>query len=168
MDESLQLRRENGRLKMYLDLLQRKLYQVCLSHDHLAACLNRANVPMSFVDRTMMETTKQIMTARTSEEVETIQNDATGKILGKNNSDKYKKGVIKKMFFFGDSHEAKELGEELIAEIEKMIADIDEHIKNLSDQDKKLYEEGLVDNELDDRDLPEDPMDRNDDLKPPF
>jgi hypothetical protein len=166
MNELTKLNRENGRLKMRLDLLQRKLYQVCLSHDHLSACLNRANVPMSFVDRTMMQTTKKIMTAFTTEEVETIYNEASGIILGKNNPNRSKKQIIKQVFFFGD-HEKKDLGEDLIAEIEKMIADIDEQIKNLSDEDKKLYEQGLEEEILDDRDLPEDPLDEND-LKPPF
>jgi len=170
MDEINQLRRENGRLKMQLELLKQKIYQVCLSHDHMSVCLNRAGIPMTRTDKAMMEATTRIMKARTTEEVETIYSDMTGKIFSGAIDDTHKKSVIGKVFFFGNGKHLneKDLGEDLISQIERMIADIDAQIKNLSPEDKELYEKGMMEPDIDDRDLPEDPMDRTDDLKPPF
>jgi hypothetical protein len=170
MDEMKSLRRENARLKMQIDMLKQKLYQVCVSHDHMSVALNRANIPMSFTDRVMMETTKRIMVAKTPEEIETIYSDSTAKLFTngltkKNTNSSSSLPWFKKVYFFPQKQDA---GESLIDAINKMIADINEQIGNLSDEDKKLYETGMADDGLDDFDLPEDPLDSNDDLKPPF
>jgi len=168
MDEITELRRENRRLKAQLDLLNRKIYQVCLSHDHLCASLNRARVPLSRSDISMMQATARIMKARSEEEIETIYSEQTAKLLGASNTDSHKKSVIQKVFLLGKHENYQGLGEDLIAQIEKMIQDIDQHLKSLSPEDQKLYEQGMAADDIDDRDLPEDPMDRTDDLKPPF
>jgi hypothetical protein len=166
MDELKELRRENARLKMQNAILSQKLYQVCLSHDHLSVSLNRANIPMSYTDKVMMETTKRIMTAISPEEIETIYTDSTAKMFtgGLPKINKPISGVQKVFFFNQNSN----IGENLIDMLNKMIVDIDKQIKHLSAEDKELYEKGMAEDGLDDRDLPEDPMDRNDDLKPPF
>jgi hypothetical protein len=166
MDEMKSTRRENSRLKMQNEMLKQKLYQVCLSHDHLSVALNRANIPMSYTDKVMMETTKRIMVAITPEEIETIYSDSAAKMFngGLAKTKKPPFGV-QKVFFF---NKTQDIGENLIDQLNKMIADIDEQLKNLSAEDRDLYEKGMSDDQIDDRDLPEDPMDSNDDLKPPF
>lgn len=166
MDEMKSTRRENARLKMQNEMLKQKLYQVCLSHDHLSVALNRANIPMSYTDKVMMETTKRIMVAITPEEIETIYSDSTAKMFsGGLTKTKKPPFVVQKVFFF---NKTQDIGENLIDQLNKMIADIDEQLKNLSAEDRDLYEKGMSDDQIDDRDLPEDPMDSNDDLKPPF
>jgi len=167
MDELKSLRRENARLKMQNSMLKQKLYQVCVSHDHMSVALNRANIPMSFTDKVMMDTTKRIMVAKSPEEIETIYSDSTAKLFVGGTA-KPKPSPLtgfKKVYFFPKDQDA---GESLIDAINKMIADIDEQLKNLSADDKELYEKGMAEDDMDDRDLPEDPMDRNDDLRPPF
>lgn len=162
----MELEKKVRRLEMQNSILKQKLYQVCLSHDHLSVALNRANIPMSYTDKVMMETTKRIMVASSPEEIETIYTDSTAKMFtgGLPKAKKPFSGV-NKVFFFNQNNDA---GENLIEMLNRMIADIDEQIKNLSAEDKELYEKGMAEEDMDDRDLPEDPMDRNDDLKPPF
>jgi hypothetical protein len=157
------MRRENARLKMKNAILQQKLYQVCVSHDHLSVALNRANIPMSYTDKVMMDTTKRIMVANTSEEIETIYNDSTAKLFTKGLSN-HRKPVsgIKQVFFFGGNEAT---GENLIDMINKIIVDIEDQLNNLSADDKKLYEKGMSDENFNDNISFED---ENDDPKPPF
>lgn len=153
------------RLEMQNKLLGQKLYQVCLSHDHLSVALQRAGVPMSNTDKTMMETTARIMKAKTPEEIETIYTESSNKIWkGSFSTEQQPKPNtgVSEVFFFPFSTGK----DDLISKIEQMISDIDSQIKGLSKEDQELYEQGGQD-DIDDQDLPENPEDRND-LQPPF
>jgi len=161
----MEIEKRLRRVEMQNKLLASKLYQVCLSHDHLSIALQRANVPMSNTDKCMMEATSRIVKAKTPEEIETIYSESTKKIFkGKIVETKPKKSV-NEVFFFpfqaGTGNTS-----DFLADIERLIADINEQIKGLSPKDKELYEQGMSD-DIDDKDLPEDPDDRTDTL-PPF
>lgn len=132
------------RLEMQNKILASKLYQVCLSHDHLSVSLNRAGIPMTVTDQVMMETTKRIMSAKTPEEIETIYSESSGKIWkGIQPSTPKPESGVQKIWFFKDDLNAKDL----ISQIEDMIADIGEQMKNLSKQDQELYEDGMDETE---------------------
>lgn len=145
------------RLEMQNRLLGQKLYQVCLSHDHLSTVLQRSGVSMTNTDRVMMETTKRIINAKTPEEMETIYSESSGKIFKGMSSvqEEKPKSGIQKIWFFPQDTTAKDL----ISQIEEMISQIDEQIQGLSSEDRDLYEQGM-----DDPDADED----GDTLKPPF
>ena len=168
MDEMKQIQRENGRLKMQLDLLKQKLYQVCLSHDYLTGKFRGLGMPMTASDTTMVQTTARIMKATSTEEVETIYNEAqkslwetkfgspTPKPAPKQNQD-----PVQKVFFFGSPMEGMDLTQDsIMGAIERMISELDKHIKGLENKENDFS--------IDDSDEPEDPMDKTDDLKPPF
>jgi hypothetical protein len=153
----MDLEKRLRRLEMQNRLLASKLYQVCLSHDHLSIALQRANVPMSNTDKCMMEATSRIVKAKTPEEIETIYSESSSKIF-KGVVPDAPKSPVNKVWFFKENKASKDL----IEQIEQMIADIDAQIQGMSKADQELYQEGL-----DDQDLPEPPEDEND-LKPPF
>jgi len=145
------------RLEMQKKLLASKLYQVCLSHDHLSTVLQRSGITMTNTDRVMMETTKRIINAKTPEEMETIYSESSGKIfkgMPPMQEEKPKSG-IQKIWFFPQDTAAKDL----ISHIEDMISQIDEHIQGLSKQDQDLYEDGMQDPDADED---------GDTLRPPF
>ena len=157
------------RLEMQNKLLASKLYQVCLSHDHLSVVLQRAGVAMTNTDTCMMEATARIIKAKTPEEIETIYSESTGKIFKGGNiikeaKPKPSKGVNEVFFFPWDG--TTNMKDDLIDKIEQMIQDMNKQIQGMSEADKKLYEQGMTD-DIDDQDIPEDPDDRTDTL-PPF
>ena len=161
----MEIEKRLRRVEMQNKILASKLYQVCLSHDHLSIALQRANVPMSNIDKCMMEATSRIVKAKTPEEIETIYSESTKKIFkGKIVETKPKK-PINEVFFFPFQADAGNTSD-FLADIERLIADINKQINGLSPKDKELYEQGMAD-DIDDRDLPEDPDDRTDTL-PPF
>ena len=162
----MEIEKRLRRLEMQNKLLASKLYQVCLSHDHLSIALQRANVPMTNTDKCMMEATSRIVKAKTPEEIETIYSESTSKIFKNGTLQETKpKKPVNEVFFFpfqGDMSKS----DDFLADLERLIADINEQIKGLSPKDKELYEQGMAD-DIDDKDLPEDPDDRTDTL-PPF
>lgn len=161
----MEIEKRLRRLEMQNKILASKLYQVCLSHDHLSIALQRANVPMSNTDKCMMEATARIVKAKTPEEIETIYSESTKNIFkGKIVEAKPKKSV-NEVFFFPFQADSGDKGD-FLADLERLISDINEQIKGLSPKDKELYEQGMED-DIDDKDLPEDPDDRTDTL-PPF
>lgn len=161
----MEIEKRLRRVEMQNKMLASKLYQVCLSHDHLSIALQRANVPMSNTDKCMMEATSRIVKAKTPEEIETIYSESTKKIFkGKIVETKPKK-PINEVFFFPFQADTDNTSD-FLADIERLISDINEQIKGLSPKDKELYEQGMSD-DIDDKDLPEDPDDRTDTL-PPF
>jgi cell division septum initiation protein DivIVA len=164
MDEMKQIQRENGRLKMQLDLLKRKLYQVCMSHDYLTGKFRGLGLPMTTSDTTMVQTTARIMKATSTEEVETIYNEAQKSLWETkfgSPTPKQKQDPVQKVFFFGTPGEGLDLTHDSIrGAIEKMISELDKHIKGLENKENDFS--------IDDSDEPEDPMDKTDDLKPPF
>jgi len=161
----MEIEKRLRRVEMQNKILASKLYQVCLSHDHLSIALQRANVPMSNTDKCMMEATSRIVKAKTPEEIETIYSESTKKIFkGKIVETKPKK-PINEVFFFPFQADAGNTSD-FLAGIERLIADINKQINGLSPKDKELYEQGMAD-DIDDKDLPEDPDDRTDTL-PPF
>jgi hypothetical protein len=160
----MDLEKRLRRLEMQNRLLASKLYQVCLSHDHLSTTLQRAGIPMTNTDKCMMEATARIVKAKTPEEIETIYSESSSKIFkGNFTSEAPAKPTktVSEVFFFPFAGK-----DDLISKIEKMISDIDEQIKGMSREDQELYEKGMAD-DVDDKDLPEDPDDVSD-LKPPF
>ena len=165
MDEITQIKRENGRLKMQLELLKQKLYQVCLSHDYIAGKFLGLGLPMTKNDSAMMEATSRIVKATSTEEVETIYNEMSRQLwkdkFGANPGLKPNKtDHVQKIFFFGDANEQTGLHQTIMDAIQNMINDIDKQIKSMESQDKGFS--------IDDSDEPEDPLDKTDDLKPPF
>jgi len=159
----MNLEKRMRRLEMQNKILASKLYQVCLSHDHLSVSLNRAGAPMTVTDQVMMETTKRVMTAKTPEEIETIYSESSKRLWKgvKDDSEntepsQEKDNVIKKVWFFKNDLTAKDL----ISHIEKMMQEIDEHVKELSKEDQALYEEEKQFGDADDED--------GDTMKPPF
>jgi len=161
----MEIEKRLRRVEMQNKILASKLYQVCLSHDHLSIALQRANVPMSNTDKCMMEATSRIVKAKTPEEIETIYSESTKKIFkGKIVETKPKKPV-NEVFFFPFQADTGNTSD-FLADLERLISDINEQIKGLSPKNKELYEQGMAD-DIDDKDLPEDPDDRTDTL-PPF
>lgn len=151
MDEITQIKRENGRLKMQLELLKQKLYQVCLSHDHMAGKFRDLNVPMNSNDTAMMQATSRIMKATSTEEVETIYNEMSREMWKKKFQPKPKKsGFVEKVFFFSDLNDTENLNDSIMSALEKMIQDLDQQIKRIESEETQ-----------------ENP-DSEDDLKPPF
>ena len=161
----MNLEKRLRRLEMQNKILSSKLYQVCLSHDHLSVALQRANVPMSNTDKCMMEATARIVKAKTPEEIETIYSESTGKIFKGKIVESKPKQFINEVFFFPFQTDMSK-SNDFLADLERLIFDINKQINGLSPKDKELYEQGMVD-DIDDKDLPEDPDDVND-LKPPF
>jgi hypothetical protein len=161
----MEIEKRLRRVEMQNKMLASKLYQVCLSHDHLSIALQRANVPMSNTDKCMMEATSRIVKAKTPEEIETIYSESTKKIFkGKIVETKPKKPV-NEVFFFPFQADAGNTSD-FLADLERLISDINKQINGLLPKDKELYEQGMSD-DVDDKDLPEDPDDRTDTL-PPF
>ena len=156
------------RLEMQNKLLASKLYQVCLSHDHLSVVLQRAGVPMTNTDTCMMEATARIVKAKTPEEIETIYTESSSKVWkGKLKEHKPKpKTGVNEVFFFPYTAGNTATDGDFLADLERLIADINQQIQDLSPKDKELYEQGMQD-DTDDQDTPENPEDRTDTL-PPF
>lgn len=153
MDTEKKLRR----LEWQNRLLSQKLYQVCLSHDHLSTVLHRGNMPMTATDKVMMETTKRIMTAKTPEEIETIYSESSSKIFKGFTSPPPaapQSGVQKVWFFPKDTDT-----QDFISQIEDIVAQINEQINSLDPENRDLYEQGMQDDEGDDD---------TDSLSPPF
>ena len=150
---------------MQNSMLAQKLYQVCLSHDHLCATLRKNGTLPSKTDQVMMETTERVVAAKTTEEIETIYSEQSGKLLG---SSTPSSAPITKVFFFPKGTDIS--GKDLIEKINKMIADIDAQIDEITKEGKGIFgdefDKGM--DAIDDQDLPEDDLDRTDDLKPPF
>ena len=162
----MEIEKRLRRVEMQNKILASKLYQVCLSHDHLSIALQRANVPMSNTDKCMMEATSRIVKAKTPEEIETIYSESTKKIFKNSTFKETKpKKPINEVFFFPFQTDTGNTSD-FLADLERLIADINKQINGLSPKDKELYEQGMAD-DVDDKDLPEDPDDRTDTL-PPF
>jgi hypothetical protein len=162
MDELKGLQRENGRLKMQLELLKQKLYQVCLSHDYITGKFRSLGIPMTSGDNSMMEATGRIMKATSTEEVETIYNEMSKRLWKDKFESKPKKsGFVEKVFFFPTEGESIDsVHGSIMDALQKMISELDAQISKMEGQDSGFS--------LDEREEPEDPMDRTDDLKPPF
>jgi len=145
------------RLEMQNRLLTQKLYQVCLSHDHLSTVLQRSNMPMTATDKVMIETTKRIMMAKTPEEIETIYSESSNKIFKGFDSlpPAAPQSGVQKVWFFPKNTDTKDF----ISQIENIISQINEQINSLDPENRDLYEQGMQDDEGDDD---------TDSLSPPF
>lgn len=159
MDELKGLQRENGRLKMQLELLKQKLYQVCLSHDYIAGKFRGLGIPMTSSDTAMMEATSRIMKAMSTEEVETIYNEMSKRVWKEKFEPKPKKNsFVEKIFFFPTEGQGSDgVHNSIMDALEKMITEMESQIRRIEREENGFHD-----------DEPEDPMDKTDDLKPPF
>ena len=149
MDDITKIKRQNGRLKMQNELLTQKLYQACISHDHLSIKLQNAKVEMSPHDMHMVEATSRIVKAMSVEEVETIYSEITQEIFKKKQQKRPPsppKTKTKKVVFFDDFTDISELfgfteptksknipdtHKSLMDAIESLINGIDQQISNI-------------------------------------
>ena len=147
MDDITKIKRQNGRLKMQNQLLTQKLYQACISHDHLSIKLQNAKVEMSPHDMHMVEATSRIVKAMSVEEVETIYSEITQEIFKKKQQKRPPSPPkTNKVVFFDDFADISELfgfveptksksttdtHKSLMDAIESLINGIDQQISNI-------------------------------------
>lgn len=163
MEDNKSLQRENGRLKMQMELLKQKLYQVCLSHDYIAGKFRTLAIPMTGSDTAMMEATSRIMKATSTEEVETIYNEMSKRLWQDKFQPKPKpkrSGFVEKVFFFPTEGEGSEsLHGSIMDALEKMIQELDEQIKRVQSGESDIADMGENDPDADRT---------SEDLRPPF
>ena len=166
--------KERNRLRMQNKILARKLHQVCISHDHLAIKLQNAKVLVSDYDSVMLEVTARVVSAISTEEIETIYTEVNEKLLKKVSTPppakpkKSKPNKNNNIFdvFFGMNPSTTE--DMIGIPMETHGGILDALQKLLDDIDKKITDQQNKDISNNDDSDEEDDLDKTDDLKPPF